>query len=342
MSTTELSREERLRRAQALAASLAGQAPKKEEPLTATEIPCPPPAELSAPVETPVFVEESVPAEAPASPETVLPPEKSRPQKDPEALPPAKKEETEKADARALRKQRRAEKKARRKARRGIVRAILAIVRLLLVLAIVLCGLYAVDRVANTNIFHNIGNAVLELTGGLTYTSVDFQEVILGEAREKSELIVYEKDVVVESTLSQSLLNLEIFTKTQLVRAYGTGSYAVDLSALSAEDLAVDNESKTLIIRVPAAHLYGVDFDVTRTEFEQIEYGFFAFGDIDLSTEEMNEFEKSIDTAMNAELSKPEHFAEANAAAEKVLTDLFTPLVRSVDEDFSVTVRIVQ
>ena len=48
------------------------------------------------------------------------------------------------------------------------------------------------------------------------YTSLDFANAILGESREKKELIVMEQDVEVTSQITQDLLNISLFSKQKV------------------------------------------------------------------------------------------------------------------------------
>lgn len=195
------------------------------------------------------------------------------------------------------------------------------------------------------------------LTGGLTitvpeslsallpdetmgYSRFDFSNAILGESREKSEFVVLEQDVTVTSRVSQALANLALFEKSQLIRSYGTGVYSVDLSKLTEDDIALDNDLKTVTITIPHAALSYLTVDVDKTEYEETQKAIFAFGDIKLTNEQMGLLEQSIQDAMRAELETADMLAKADASAVTQVQKLFLPLVQAVASDYTVEILL--
>ncbi len=195
------------------------------------------------------------------------------------------------------------------------------------------------------------------LTGGLTitvpeslsallpdetmgYSRFDFSNAILGESREKSEFVVLEQDVTVTSRVSQALANLALFEKSQLIRSYGTGVYSVDLSKLTEDDIALDNDLKTVTITIPHAALSYLTVDVDKTEYEETQKAIFAFGDIKLTNEQMGLLEQSIQDAMRAELETADMLSKADASAVTQVQKLFLPLVQAVASDYTVEILL--
>ncbi len=195
------------------------------------------------------------------------------------------------------------------------------------------------------------------LTGGLTitvpeslsellpdktmgYSRFDFSNAILGESREKSEFVVLEQDVTVTSRVSQALANLALFEKSQLIRSYGTGVYSVDLSKLTEDDVALDNDLKTVTVTIPHAALSYLTVDVDKTEYEETQKAIFAFGDIKLTNEQMGLLEQSIQDAMRAELETADMLSKADASAVTQVQKLFLPLVQAVASDYTVEILL--
>lgn len=172
------------------------------------------------------------------------------------------------------------------------------------------------------------------------YSRFDFSNGILGESREKSEFVVLEQDVSVTSRVSQALANLALFEKSQLIRSYGTGVYTVDLSKLKEDDVALDNEQKTVTVTIPHATLCYLTVDVDKTEYEETQKAIFAFGDIKLTNEQMGLLEQSIQDAMRAELETADMLAKADAFAVTQVQKLFLPLVQAVADDYSVVILL--
>jgi hypothetical protein len=171
------------------------------------------------------------------------------------------------------------------------------------------------------------------------YNSIDFQEAILGEARERSALIVWEQDVQVDSEISNAFANLSFLKKTKMIHTFGTGKYTVELGGIDNDHIKVDDDAKTVTITVPHSVLDSVSIFPEQTTFEDTEHTLpIKIGDIKLTQEQQNELDKSIDTTIREELNKPEHFAKADEVAIVTIQEIFQPLVTAVSDQFEVLV----
>ena len=180
-----------------------------------------------------------------------------------------------------------------------------------------------------------------ELAGssGIEETKIDFQNAILGESREKQMYVVLEQDIVVESRVSQTVLDLSIFEKTRTLQTAGVGSYAVDLAELSEADITVDDTKKVVSVAIPHAILYAVEYDIANAAFTDDKHGLLAFGELKLTLEQTNELQKSIDAALRDALETKEMYELADKTASEKVAALFAPVVSALSEDY--TVRIV-
>lgn len=172
------------------------------------------------------------------------------------------------------------------------------------------------------------------------YTTIDFQEAILGETREKTELVVLERDVQVSTEISHTLANISLFEKSQTLTSYGTGVYTVDLSGIGAEDIAFDPEAKIVTVTIPHTKLAYVDFDVSKTESGETRRAIFGFGVIKLTTEQMTILESSIEQTMREALDTPEALAAADERALIAVRELLEPLVKAVSTECALKVRM--
>jgi len=172
------------------------------------------------------------------------------------------------------------------------------------------------------------------------YVELDFADAILGETRDKKQLVVMEQDVQVDSTISQALANLAIFAKTKVVHSYGTGAYAVDMTKITERSIVVDEARKLVTVKIPLAELYFVSIDVSKTTFEDTEKAFLAFGDVKLTQEQQKILETSIDEAMRAKLSDPALLSQADVKARDKLYEIFRPLVRAVSDAYSLEIAL--
>ena len=170
-------------------------------------------------------------------------------------------------------------------------------------------------------------------------TAAEIGDAILGEARQKQELVVWEQDVQVESKISQALANLAIFEKTKTVRSFGTGVFTVDMGAVDEKAIEVDEQARTVTISIPHAQLQYITKDLEKTEFEDTQHAILGFGDVKLTQEQQNLLEQSIEDAMRAELETDQCLADADEAALLVVYDVYQPLITQVDDTYKLEVR---
>lgn len=177
------------------------------------------------------------------------------------------------------------------------------------------------------------------LTG---YTAIDFQNAILGEAKEHQELIVMEQPIQYSTTLyKEGPWEWEVFRRTKGITYHGTGVYTVDLSKIKNTSIVVDEMGKRIVVTVPHAALQYVNPDYDKIEFEDTEKGFLAFGDIKLTAEQQNELEKTVKEEMTALLQDKDILASADDFAEMKIWDLFQPLVTAVSPEFRVEIKFI-
>lgn len=206
--------------------------------------------------------------------------------------------------------------------------------RLVLLAALVLAALFVYWK------FYAGAGAtqVSVLSQGIVQTNLDFQSAILGESREKQMYVVLEQDVTVETRVTQSLLNLSVFEKSKTIRSKGTGYYAIDLSTLTENSIRVDDSEKNVVVTVPHAILYVLDYDVTASTFEDTQGGILALGELKLTMEQQNEIQKSIDAAMHEVLETEEMFAFADEKGALMVYELFQPLVAALSDEYTLEI----
>ena len=170
-------------------------------------------------------------------------------------------------------------------------------------------------------------------------TTAEIGDAILGEARQKQELVVWEQDVQVDSEISQALANLAVFSKTKTVRSFGTGVYTVDMGQIDESSIAVDEQARTVTMSIPHAQLQYITKDLEKTEFEDTQHAIFGFGDVKLTQEQQNLLERSIEDAMRVELESDACFQDADKAALLVVYDVYQPLVAQIDNTYMLEVK---
>ncbi|MBQ1305368.1 MAG: DUF4230 domain-containing protein [Erysipelotrichales bacterium] len=167
------------------------------------------------------------------------------------------------------------------------------------------------------------------------YTAADYEDAILGEATEHQELVVMEQPLDIATTITKAGLgNLEIFSKTKTVTYYGKGVYSVNLAGFRVSDISVDNNTRTVVMTIPHAALQYVLPELDKTEFEDTERGFLAFGDIKLTAEQHNQIETSIMKAMRERLEDHDLYEEADRFAQMKVWDVFQPIISEISPGY--------
>lgn len=182
---------------------------------------------------------------------------------------------------------------------------------------------------------------VLENDGILGYTAADFAEAILGEEKSLTEITVYEAEISDAATITETgLLNFKVFSKNQIITYNGTASYTVDLSKLSEDDIELDEENKTVILRIPHAKLKTpVNIPSDKIEFSDPTRGWLAFGEINLTPEESAEVQTEAEKRMEQKLEELNSAEKADEFAVMNIWKLYQPLVSAVSPEYELTVE---
>lgn len=172
----------------------------------------------------------------------------------------------------------------------------------------------------------------------LGFNKIDFENAILGKAREKQELVVMEQDVQVDNQITHALGNISLFKKTKNIHSYGTGVYTVDMSGIDKKHIAVDEDAQTVTVTIPHTMLQYVNVDIAKTEFEETEKAIFGFGDIKLTQEEQQILSESTYNSMLESLDQPAMYQTADEIALLKVREIFQPLITAVSEEFLVEI----
>lgn len=206
-------------------------------------------------------------------------------------------------------------------------------------LAVFLIGKFSNGMLFGTNhTTQATADGVLE-SGVFSYTAVDFQDAILGEASQHQELIVMEQPIEIATTITKAGLgNMQIFSKMKTITYYGTGVYTVNMAGVDADHIKVDLENKQVTLVIPHSCLQYINPDLDKTEFEDTEKGLLAFGDIKLKTEDQNRLLQSVYKSMEDKLKEEELFRTADEYASMSTWQMFQPFVTAVSPEFTLEI----
>lgn len=170
------------------------------------------------------------------------------------------------------------------------------------------------------------------------FKAADFAEPILGDAVQKKLMIVEERSASVNTTIIDAgFLNWGIFNKTQLLTYYGTGTYTVDLSKLSKDDISL--KDYVITVKIPHAELHSVTFDPSRTQIGDTEHGWLAFGSISLTADKAKKVEESAVEKLTSALNTDDCLSEADRFAKMSVTEEFQKLVSVISPVYRVEVE---
>ena len=252
------------------------------------------------------------------------------------------------------------EKAAEKGARRGSFGAdfIFKILSLVAVPAVIIWGLifikYSIEKkwnnfandfksqftFADPSVSHDM---VLDNDGIFGYTAADFAEAVLGDATQLKKIEVYEAKISDVVTLTDTgLINLNIFTKTQLITYNGIATYTVDLSQLTEDDFVVNEEEKTVVISIPHSECGTINIPSDEMEFGDIDRGWLAFGDISMTAEDSAGIETQARTRMDEKLVELNEAETADRFAVLTVWEMYQPIVSAVSPEYKLEIEFCE
>lgn len=170
-------------------------------------------------------------------------------------------------------------------------------------------------------------------------TVVDFKDPILLAHGKDSRLIVHTAHLSETISIANEGLGGWAWTSAyQDIVFEGDAQYTVDLSHLSEADFVVNNELKTLTVRIPYAVLSPINIPADQIKFRDVVKGWAAPKDIKLTAEENAQLTIQVNDKMKAKLIDENVIAVANENAKTVVADLLSVTVQSIDPEFTVVV----
>lgn len=196
-----------------------------------------------------------------------------------------------------------------------------------------------VDSVAEQIEQEMANNQIVLSSSGGRRTVADFQDPIIMAHGDDARLIVYKVPLSETVSISSTGLGGWRWTSTyQEIKCEGIAEYTVDLSQLSEEDFFINTEEKTLTVRIPYAVLSPINIPAEQIKFSDPERGWAAPKDIKLTPEETTQLIIQVTNTMKAKLIDDNYIALANEEAKKVVAELLTATVQSIDPEYTVIV----
>lgn len=172
--------------------------------------------------------------------------------------------------------------------------------------------------------------------------SVKFSDVILSKPKEQRKLIVSQQEATVSAKLTEnmiSFLDLNIFKKDQTIHYTGTGDFIVNLQDITKDDIIDDPDTKTLTIKIEHAKLDDINIDFDKIVIDDVNQTFFARGDVKLSAKDYNTIEETLIDKFKEKFNTSKNLAEADKIALEQVKEIYEPVVKAVDNNYSLTVE---
>lgn len=196
-----------------------------------------------------------------------------------------------------------------------------------------------VDSVAGQIAQEMEDNQIVLSSKGGRRTVADFQEPIILSHGSQTRLIVHTAHLTETISVAHEGFGGWEWTSTYKDIEYtGDAQYTVDLSKLSSKDFVVNNELKTLTVKIPYAVLEPINIPADQIKFHDIKRGWAAAKDIKLTPEENTQLNIQVNDKMKAKLIDDNIIAKANDSAKTVVADLFSVTVKSIDPEFTIVV----
>ncbi len=171
--------------------------------------------------------------------------------------------------------------------------------------------------------------------------TVSFSDVILSKQNETRKLIVSTQEATISAQLENNLiesLNLDILKKNQTVTYTGKGYFAVDLSAISEDDILTDDHAKTVTIQIGHAYLENIVIDPNQIVIGETKESLLNRGDIKMTLENLNDLEKEIRSRLEESFNTAENGQVADDNALQMVKEVYESVVKAVDDHYTLQV----
>lgn len=171
---------------------------------------------------------------------------------------------------------------------------------------------------------------------------VDFTEVLLSKQEETRKLIVSTQEATVSTELSDKLfknIDFDFLKKTQKVSYTGNGYFVVDLDNLTKENIVQDTENKVITLKIGHAYLQAIEIDPDKIIVDEVKKGLLAWGDLELTVKDYNVIEKKLRSKLEAKFNTAENGQEADEIALRMVKEVYEPIVKAIDKDYSIVVE---
>ncbi|MBU3134306.1 DUF4230 domain-containing protein [Clostridium gasigenes] len=152
------------------------------------------------------------------------------------------------------------------------------------------------------------------------------EESLINEIKSANKIIPLEIEFSESIIIDESWGNFTVFKKFKKIKFFANCSYAVDLSNISDNDIKLNSLKDEVELVLEYPKVFSVDLDEDKTIYEEVNNGFFRFGDVILTAEEHGVIEREVSKSFEKKMEDPEIYDKAVAnttlALEKLLNQI--------------------
>ena len=162
---------------------------------------------------------------------------------------------------------------------------------------------------------------------------IDYKQIILDELIEQKQIIIASNKMRIPFTQTEDHW---WGSKSQEIEFSAIGRFVVDLDKLNAQDIMVDEESKTITIYMTKPTKI-VELLEDETKFGETKKGLFVFGDIEYTLEEVESIKHEVKCDALVEMDKL--MEQAKECAKNSIESIIRIVIK---DDYQVNVRWVE
>lgn len=148
------------------------------------------------------------------------------------------------------------------------------------------------------------------------------EDTIINKIKDVNKLIPLEIELSQTLTVDNTYFNLDIFKKSKKITFFANCSYSIDFSTLSTNNIKIDNSNKEIYITIPKIDIFSIDIDENKTIYGDTEVGLLRFGDLKLSSEEINEIYINANDMFSKKMNNQDFYTQTLKNAENSLESL--------------------
>lgn len=183
---------------------------------------------------------------------------------------------------------------------------------------------------------------VFEDDGFFGYKAADFAEVILGDSDKLKKLEVFSQDMSQMVELKKAgLAKIKLFSKSKFYTYHGTAIYTVNLAKLDKDSIEVDEETKTVILKIPHPEA-NVSVLADKIEIGDTQKGVLAIGNLNATDEERKQLSVEAKKHMEEKIKKENVQETADRMAKLSVWEVYQPMIKSMGGGYTLEVEVVE